>query len=106
MRLAGSKAGAPPSRLDHLGGPAHHELVGDGGLPFPGPQEAPDSLDVLALPLRSTYDDRDLGFRHVDALVEGAGPLRSGDVARDRHEEVLACYGVRGCVVGREDQYA
>jgi len=76
---------------------------------------------VLTLPERATHNHGDVGVRDVEALVEhprrherpevsvaealqNVITLWAADVARERHDEVLAGDGIRRFVVGGEDQ--
>src|SRR5213593_2182144 len=67
---SGSKSRPPPTGQPDLGGLATHELVHQGTLSFARPQQAADTLHVLALAKRAANDDRDLGIGHVDPFVQ------------------------------------
>src|SRR6266566_2287101 len=104
---SGSKPCPPPTGQPDLGGLATHELVHQGALSFARPQQAPYALHVLALAEGTAHDDRDISVGYVDSLVQHPcryeGPERSlakshehlfalpsTDVARERHDQVLA----------------
>ena len=62
----------PPLGLTGLDGASADELVDQGPLSRPGSKQASNSLNVLSLALRPSYDDGDIGLRNIDALVEHA----------------------------------
>ncbi len=78
--LGGTGALPPPPRLTDLDRVAAHELVDRGSLPGRWPEQASDSLHVLAGPERSTDDDggprRALAGRPRGTLGEPRGARR------------------------------
>src|SRR5439155_26475473 len=120
---SGSKPCPPPTGQPDLRGPATHELVHERALSFARPQQATDTLHMLALAERTADDDRDIGVGHVDPFVQHPrrhqGPERSlaesrerllallsADVAGERHDQMLAGDGVRDLVAGGEDEHS
>jgi len=113
---------ASPPRLTGFDGVARDEFIHDGSLALGGPQQPTHALDVLTLPEGAANDHRDVGVGDVQPLVEysrghegpeipsakalqGIVALGTADVAGQGHDEVLARDGVRGVVVGGEDQH-
>jgi len=79
--------------------------------------------DVLSSSERATYDDRNIGVRHVEAFVQNprrhqdakftfpeplkrVGTLAATNVARQRHDKVFRRDGVCGFVIGDEHEHA
>src|SRR5687768_9861563 len=58
--------------LLHLKSILGDQLVDRGDLSFRGAQDAPDPLNMLATARRASKDNRDIGVRHIDALIQDA----------------------------------
>jgi hypothetical protein len=65
MRGSGSKTGTPPPRHGLFESPARQQLVDEGSLVRPGPQQPADALHVLAFSQRAADHDRDVGVGDV-----------------------------------------
>jgi hypothetical protein len=113
---------ASPARLTDFEGVPCNKLIHDGTLALARSQQSTHSLHVFSLSEGAAHDNGDVGVRDVEALVEyprrherpevpAAEALQHvitlwpADVARQRHDEMLACDGIRRFVVSGEDQH-
>src|SRR5262245_42710929 len=79
---AGSKAPPPPQRPLDLERAARDELVHEGALPRPGPQQPPDPLDMLARAQRAARNDGDVRVGDVEPLVEHPRGYERGELSQ------------------------
>ena len=113
---------ASAARLTDFEGVPHNKLIDHGTLALARPQQPTHSLHVFSLSEGAAHDNGDVGVRDVEALVEypcrhersevavtealqHVITLWPADVARQRHDEMLACYGIRRFIVSGEDQH-